>query len=257
MSKKVCIVIPVYSERLNRDEKLSIDLVQKNLSCYDIYFMTHKGLDMRQYEQYKGIKVIYFPKRYFKNTRTYSRLLLKENFYKSFLNYKYMLIVQTDALVLGNAQLLNSFMDKHYDYWGASWENPVEICSFEVNKELKKKMLGAFPGICRYLFRKPKQCYVGNGGLSLRNIRKTIALLKEKRFYAMLWLDNEDKFFAYHGLSNRVDYNIAPTALVDQFSVESKIRFIEEIKPFGVHGWDRIGKYWVSKYINSIGICHK
>lgn len=257
MSKKVCIVIPIYMETLSRDERLSIELVLQNLFYYDIYFMTYKGMDMKQYEQYKGIKVVYFPRRYFKNTRTYSRLLLKENFYKRFLEYKYMLIVQTDALVLGNAQMLNDFMDKNYDYWGARWEKPVEICSLEIHRNIKKKISMLSPFLKNYLLKNPKQCYVGNGGLSLRNIRKTIALLREKRFYAMLWLDNEDKFFAYHGLNNNVDYSIAPVELVDQFAVESMIKSINEINPFGVHGWDRIGRFWVEKYLDMIGVSYR
>lgn len=256
MSKKVCVVIPVYKEKLNKYEKLSIELAQNNLSCYDIYFITYKELNMRQYKEYKGIKALYFPKRYFKNTHTYSRLLLKECFYKKFINYKYMLIVQTDALVLGDSQMLNGFLDKNYDYWGARWEKPVEICSFEIQKDIKKKILACFPILRNYLCRIPKQCYIGNGGLSLRNIRKTIALLREKRRYAILWFDNEDKFFAYHGLENNVNYNVAPLKLVDKFAIESMIRSIDIIKPFGVHGWDRIGKFWVLKYLDSIGICH-
>ena len=250
MGTKVCIIIPIYKEKLNKDEKLSIELVQKNLTCYDKYFVTFKGMNMRQYKRYGGIGVVYFPKRYFKNTRSYSRLLLKESFYKKFFYYKYMLIVQTDALVLGNAQMLDNFIHKDFDYWGARWEKPVEICQFDIEKKLKKKILAVFPDCGKYLFRKPKQCYVGNGGLSLRNIRKTTALLREKRLYAPLWLDNEDKFFAYHGLDNTSNYSIAPLSMVDKFAVESRIRLIHEIKPFGVHGWDRIGRFLVLRYLD-------
>lgn len=256
LSKQACILIPIYKPKLDKYERLSIDLVAERMSCYDIYFITYRGLDLKKYAKYKNIKVSYFPKRYFKNTTSYSRLLLNVEFYKRFLEYTYMLIVQTDALVLGEADQLESFMNQHYDYWGARWEKPVEIQCVEIRMDLKNKILKWFPFINKHLGRITKQCYVGNGGFSLRNIKKTIALLKEKRIYAALWYGNEDKFFAYHGLDNHVNYKIAPPELVDKFSVESLIRSIRDIKPFGLHGWDRIGRTWVLKYLDIIGIAH-
>lgn len=255
MNRRVCVVIPIYKERLDRYEKLSIDLVIQKLSCYDIYFATYKEMDMSAYEQYQEIKVMYFQKRYFKNTFSYSRLLLKESFYGKFSLYKYMLIVQNDAFILGNAEQLESFMSKKYDYWGARWEKPVEICSLELEKNIKKEVMPFCPtGIQKLLFRNPRICSVGNGGLSLRNIKKTIALLREKKKYALLWLDNEDKFFAYHGLDNKTGYRIAPKNMVDKFSLESMIRQLDSIKPFGVHGWDKIDHCYVLKYIRQNNI---
>lgn len=254
MRKKVCVVIPIYKEKPDRYDRLSLNLIQKNLPCYDRFFITYYGMDMDQYKRYKGIKTVYFPKRYFQSISTYSRLLLKEKFYRRFIEYRYMLIVQTDALVLGNAQMLESFTRRGFDYWGARWEDPVEICSFEIQKDFKRKLLRTLPNCGNYLFKNPKMCCVGNGGLSLRNIRKTIALLQEKKLYAWLWLDNEDKFFAYHGQTNRAGYRIAPIELVDKFSIESMVRSIDEIRPFGVHGWDRLGKSVVLRYIDDIGV---
>ena len=255
MNKRVCIVIPIYKKKLSRYEKLSIDLVIQKLSCYDIYFATYKEMNMSSYGQYKGIKVKYFPRRYFRSIFSYSRLLLKENFYQKFSAYKYMLIVQDDALVLGSAEQLESFMNKNFDYWGARWEKPVEIGSFDIEKKLKKKLLPFCPDVIqKLLFKNPRSCSVGNGGLSLRNNKKTIALLREKKIYAWLWLDNEDKFFAYHGLDNHAEYRIAPESMVDEFSVESMIRQLDVIKPFGLHGWDRIGHSYVLKYLKQNNI---
>lgn len=255
LNKQVCVVIPIYKDKISRYEKLSIDLIEKRLFCYDIYFITHRKLSLEEYKQYKNIKIVYFPKRYFLNTTTYSRLLLKESFYKKFLGYKYMLIVQNDTLILGDAGILKGIMKKNFDFWGASWEKPVEICSFEIEKNLKKKINNICPiWLQKQIFKNPRKCYVGNGGLSLRNINKTIKLLREKRLYAKIWLDNEDKFFAYHGLFNHVGYRIAPENLVDQFSLESRIRYLEDIKPFGLHGWDRIGFTYVLNYLRKTNI---
>lgn len=255
LGKQVCIVIPIYKDKMSRYERLSIGLTEKRLCCYDIYFITHRRLNLENYKQYKNIKIVYFPKRYFKNTITYSRLLLKESFYRKFSAYKYMLIVQSDALILNEADALDNIMKKNFDFWGAMWETPVEICSFEIEKSIKNKFMKICP-VClqKQIFRNPIKCYVGNGGLSLRNINKTIELLREKKLYAEFWFDNEDKFFAYHGLLNHVGYRIAPKDLVDQFSLESRIRYLETIKPFGLHGWDRIGHSYVLRYLKKINI---
>ena len=255
MNKKVCVLIPIYKPKINKYEKLSIDLTEKKLSCFDIFFVTYKQLDLRNYKDYKNISVMYFPKRYFKNTISYSRLLLKEGFYKKFLDYTYMLIVQTDALILGDAKQLDSFIKKHFDYWGARWAKPVEIHSVEIEKGLKKRILERYPNaLVKRVFNNPRYCLVGNGGLSLRNIRKTIHLIRDKKIYAAIWFGNEDKFFAYYGLENNVNYHIAPANMVDRFSLESFIKqSFNQIKPFGVHAWVTKGKKQVLCYLNKMG----
>lgn len=252
-NKQVCVVIPIYKSRLNKYERLSIDLVKEKLSCCDIFFMAHKELDMEEYRQDKEIKAVYFPKRYFNNSMAYSRLLLKEEFYKRFSDYKYMLIVQTDALVLGNAQQLDMFFRQGYDYWGARWRRPVKIHSVEVRRDLW--IFSAFPDIFwKYICRHPRYCFVGNGGLSLRNIKKTIALLREKKIYAAVWFDNEDKFFAYHGLKNHVNFKVAPEDMADSFSLEDFIKQrLNEAQPFGVHAWRRWAELQTIRYLKEHG----
>lgn len=254
--KKVCIIIPIYKERLNKFEQLSIRLVKQKLALYDTYFITYHTLDMRGYREFSNIKVNFFPKKYFKNALSYNRLLLNPHFYRCFEDYTYMLIVQTDALVLGEADQLEKFMAMHYDYWGARWREPVEICAWDILEKTKKKIMAKCPKVIRRcLTISPQMCYVGNGGLSLRNIDRTIALLDEKRMQAWCWLDNEDKFFAYYGLKNSVGYRIAPSDQVDEFSLEGMIKQkLGEVDPFGVHGWEKAGKLKVTDYLRNKGI---
>lgn len=252
MKKRVCIIIPIYKKKPDKYDRFCVDRTILKLSCYDIFFLTYPELNLEEYRKYSEIKTVYFPKRYFKNTITYSKLLLKKSFYISFADYEYMLIVQTDALVLGEAEQLELFMDKGFDYWGARWVEPVEICSFEIEKNLKKELLRYLPEcIAKRLFKNPKFCYVGNGGFSLRNIRKTIALLDENRLNAKMWLDNEDKFFAYFGQNNHVNFKVAPKNMVDSFSLESAIKnSLDTINPFGLHAWRKKGRFQVLNYLN-------
>lgn len=254
MNKKVCVIIPIYKSKLDPYEKLSINLTEKKLSCFDIYFITYRELNLKNYKEYRNIKVMYFPKKFFKNTISYSRLLLKEGFYKKFIAYSYMLIVQTDALILGDAKQLDNFINKRFDYWGARWAKPVEIHSFEVNKGMKKIIMERYPDfIVNRVFKNPKYCTVGNGGLSLRNIKKTINLIRDKKAYAAVWLGNEDKFFAYYGLDNNVNYRLAPASEVDKFSLESFIKqSLNDVKPFGVHAWESKGKKQVLCYLDGM-----
>ncbi len=252
--KKLCIIIPIYKEKLNKFERLSIQLVQQKLSGYDTYFITYNTLNVQEYRVFKSIKVKFFPKKYFKSTRSYSRMLLNPAFYKCFADYRYMLIVQTDALILGDSSQLEKFMEMDYDYWGARWKKPVEIGAFSLFFDRKReKTLPQFIQKCRHI--RSRICYVGNGGLSLRNIDKTIALLEKMRFYAVCWLDNEDKFFAYYGLKNTVGYKLAPIGLVDEFSLEDMIKEkLGRIATFGVHGWDKTGRLKVMDYLRNRGI---
>ncbi len=149
--KTVAIVVPMYKEKLSENEKISIKHLLHFLGNYDKYFITPKKLRTNHPE----FKIIKFNNKYFKNTKTYSKLLLTKNFYKKFNDYKYILIYQLDALVFSD-QLLY-WCNKNYDYIGAPW----------INSEMKK---------LNHNYNKPDHC--GNGGFSLRNIKNSIKTLE-------------------------------------------------------------------------------
>lgn len=224
-----CVVIPVYKEVPDKIDKIVISNILSQMVGYDVYFVVPKGFDIEKYKTY-GAEFKFFEKRYFRSEKTYSRLLLKTEFYEAFQEYEYMLIVQTDAWIFKKGADLAEFTFKGYDYIGAPWREGIE--AYPV----------AFKGLS-YIrkFMKKRTCYVGNGGLSLRNIQKTCMLLREKRRYTFLWNTGEDVFFAFHGQESRCNFHIAPVELAGQLALEknAKEQIGEGQLPFGVHGWDK------------------
>jgi hypothetical protein len=157
-----CICIPIYKNEISKTESLSLRQCLKILNNYDIYFITHKGVKRSQYDkicsQHGPIKTgyKYFPRKFFRNIDGYNSLLLSQNFYLSFSEYKYILIYQLDAFVFSD-QLIE-WCNKKYDYIGAPWlvyHGPFEGLDFQ---------------------EKP----IGNGGFSLRKLT-TFCELYSKR----------------------------------------------------------------------------
>ena len=79
------------------------------------------------------------------NQRIYSKILKKPDFWENFTNWKHILIIQTDALILKKIDDIYF----NYEYIGAKW----------ADNTLKG----------------------GNGGFSLRNIQKMIEITEENR----------------------------------------------------------------------------
>jgi hypothetical protein len=153
-----CIVIPVYKDKLTEFEIISLKQCCVILGKYPIIFVTHKDLNQTVYnticdEKKISYKYEYFNKKYFINISGYNALLLSKKFYKKFDNYEYMLIYQLDAYVFRDE--LEYWCKKGYDYIGAPW------IRLNISRTIPE-------------FYDPPA--VGNGGFSLRNIKRLIAI---------------------------------------------------------------------------------
>ena len=128
------VVIPIYKYNLEEYEKHSLysifNILQKD---YCIAAICGETFDMQKFYNDNNIKnftfdrVITFDNKYFKSIDSYNDLCLTNDLYKAFLNeFEYMLIAQTDCLVLSNQ--LKKFIDKKYYYIGSPivWPNTVE-----------------------------------------------------------------------------------------------------------------------------------
>ena len=229
MNKRLVVIIPVYQNRLNDSETISVRICQKKMSKYDIYFIAPFGLNMEAYREFASIKVKRFPDHYFKGVDTYNKLMMNPKFYVEFSEYEYMLIAQTDTLILQDGAEIEKFMDAGYDYWGAPWEECQHYWFYTTKRFLYEKFkLGK-----KFLLR------VGNGGFSLRHIKKTIHLLNEKKVWKILWRGNEDFFFSCYGLDNKSGYRVAPLNLARKFALETDIKKNLENgeQPYAVHKW--------------------
>lgn len=234
--KQLVVVIPLYKEILKQNEIVSVERTLEILDEYDICFVAPKSMNMKFYEKYVDAKVIRFPDKYFKSTDTYSKMLLRTDFYKKFAEYEYMLIAQTDTMILKRDRtVLDRIMKMDYDYVGAVWEPAYELYPL---------MTYGMSIVRRIL--KAKKCYIGNGGFCLRKINTTIRLLNDKRFASMTWKYPEDLFFGYYGSNDVSFYKNAPIEIANQLTMEkTALKELENgNKPFAVHAWE----LWIGEF---------
>ena len=227
--QKLCIIIPVYKSFPMMEDIFSLKRLSQLAQGENIFWVAPDNLDLSAYKDYHW-KEERFQNKYFKNVDGYTKLLLSQEFYQRFIDYDYMLICQTDALLLQPVRKIYEFIELSYDYYGAPW--PEGTISYQYS----------FRGLSLVKwFMKQKVCYVGNGGFSLRNIERTIALLKEKKKYTRIWNSGEDQFFAYHGQCNQVGFRLAPLEVAEKFALEQNARtkMMNGFVPIGVHAWTK------------------
>lgn len=253
MSARQAIIVPLYKEVLTPAERLSLERTLALLAQHDVYIVGPERL--RSYfaqlsDQYDNrLHVSLFADQFFTGIEGYNRLLISERFYARFEAYEYMLIVQTDALVLSDE--LTLWCSKGYSYIGApmfkGFTTPTQPLSL----------------FC-----------VGNGGFSLRNIRDFLRVLRQPRLFQNKlmedwpgsWLStcyrylkdywcysykntqinitvNEDVFWGLF-VSARCDFFTVPTvdeAIAFAFEAEPEYLYARNGNrlPFGCHAWQR------------------
>ncbi|WP_100612541.1 DUF5672 family protein [Confluentibacter lentus] len=245
--KLVTIIIPIYKVNLSKTEQMSLNQCIKVLGDFDIVFVQPEKLDSSSINFEGKIRTEFFPDYYFENVFGYNRLMLSEDFYQRFLDYKYMLIYQLDAFVFKNE--LKAWCDKEYDYIGAPW-----IASPNTPQ---KKILGLFDSK-RKKERRKIFFKVGNGGFSLRNISKSFKIAQEmkddietnlkrdkKDFYIM-----EDVFWSIIVPKHYPDFRIPEYKEALGFAMDRKpdlaIKLNKNMLPFGCHGIDKpkVETFW-------------
>lgn len=268
---KNIIVIPVYKNKIDKYEMISLRRCCEVMKNHTICLVTYNKCDCTIYNEIASqFNVILlrenFSEDMFKGLAGYNRLLISKSFYKRFVHYDYMLICQLDAYVFRDE--LNKWCAKGYDYIGAPWFESYS--SHEQGAKLWK---------------------VGNGGFSLRKIKTHIKVLSHiGPIFGMqhLWklTNNRDiihrcyfVFKSILGWHNTIDYFVNQykdqedlfwTQYVQTLGFKMKIPMVEDaipfaferspeylyVKneyklPFGAHAWQKYNfeTFW-SKFIN-------
>lgn len=241
--KTVRVVIPIYKDKLDENEELSLSQCRIMLSNYPICFLKPKSLNLSfLLEMYPEIQIENFPDDYFKDIQSYNKLMLSTEFYERFLDYEYILIYQLDAFVFRDE--LKYWCERNYDYIGAPWilkpkYNNSPLFLFLWFKYLVYKLKGKdFNPII--LGNK-----VGNGGFSLRRVCKfheATCIQKDKiRFYLeksnLNSKFNEDVFWALENPTFRYPhYKEALLFSIDDYP-DIGLKMNNDILSFGCHGW--------------------
>lgn len=173
--KKVAIIVPVYKNVLALSEQVSLNHLRQYCSGYDLFFLHPYGLTF-DFDT-TDFTPISMDAKYFKNVQSYNKLCLSPEFYRQFIDYEYILIYQLDAYVFKDE--LAYWCNQGYSYIGAPWiklsRASRHACS--LNKCFAKLGISyRFKNTNKHVFK----C-TGNGGLSLRNVRDTLAVLESNR----------------------------------------------------------------------------
>lgn len=240
-NKKVAIVIPLYKKLISEYESISLRQCLKTCNNQEIVFIKPVSLDITSYIQIENPHIVEFEGHFFSSIAGYNRLLINPLFYKKFSDYEYILIYQLDAFVFQDN--LRAWCELGLDYVGAPWINvePVE--------RFRKSLVMSKYSIIRRLkqivdFGKKEPPWVGNGGLSLRKVRKFYALsVFVSPIISMLGYQNlnEDLIWSLLVPKYFPFFKIATFDQAVNFSIETSptiaLSYLNGEKPFGIHGW--------------------
>jgi hypothetical protein len=270
-NEKVAVVIPIYKASLTKEELASLNSVKQKLIDIDVILfgpIKIKEFIVKLSNDF-GFKsrIEFFENKFFKSISGYNRLLINKKFYETFSSYDFILIVQTDALIIGSSLDLLKFCEMNYSYIGAPWFDSDHINTTS-----------------------PKVSGVGNGGLSLRNIKDHLFVLYTKcgskslkkklneyiinsnsgfnKFIKLLIVNfgldtifpviNEDRFWGFVVPKQYEIFKVASHDHAINFSFEAMPSYLYNINgnnlPFGCHAWERYDKnFWVNHLSLDIG----
>ena len=239
MTHSIAVVTPLYKKTPSDVELVSIAHNFGILFKHQQFVVAPEGLDLSDYgEVLNGCKIFRLDAMHFKSVDSYSRLMLLKDFYQLFDNFEYMLLVQPDAIVFYDE--LESWCERGYDYIGAPWPDGHDIRPLTFRSvHLADRLL--------YKFYKPVRKYVGNGGLSLRNISAALKTLGRHWLAARTWDVYEDLFWALYSR------NIPGEKEASMFSLEMEpstyYHANSNLLPLGCHAWEKyVPEFWQAQF---------
>jgi hypothetical protein len=255
-TKKVAVIIPVYKNAITTLEKVAFTQIQNVLAKYPRIIVKPQSLTLSgEITNFGSSGVQSFDDRYFKGIEGYNALMLADEFYERFLDYEFILIHQLDAFVFTDE--LNYWCDQLYDYIGAPWIPAGDYP--DVIKAVKSKI--QFYYHARYNVQKnglPSRMQyeykVGNGGLSLRRVKKFHELSISMRHKMDIYLTrhehqfNEDIFWSIELNRKQKLVKVPSWKAALRFSIEQPPAKCIELNnnqlPFGCHAWDLHLDFW-------------
>lgn len=262
-NKKVVIVIPTHRPYFTDDDKISLSHLKKYLGKYDTFFVIPSRISSKTFTS-MGYEVKKVDNIFFGTLRRANEMYLSKKFYEAFKKYDFMLIYQLDALIFSNQ--LEKWIKSGYDFIAAPWFRPI---------------------IGYLSHKKGSPSSGGNGGFSLRNIKKSIKILDivnrsasrtsknpiiRKLWFPIalllgkshkIWLKapatnypfNEDGFWSLEAPKYDSSFKVAPFKIALQFAFEKFPRKCFELNnyqlPFGCHGWSKYDPDFWAKFILS------
>lgn len=254
--KQVAVIIPFYKTELTELENISLSQCLKTLSSYPIFAIKPVSLDLSSISDHNLFSdIISFDNYLFEGIQGYNELMLSPDFYKSFLDFEFILVHQLDAFVFRDE--LADWCKKRYDYIGAPWLK--RLADPDAIKAIKTRIITRYH-IYFNTFEdnlpsdRQFDNTVGNGGFSLRRVQKFYDL--SIRFKSLIQeyhkreehQFHEDVFWSIEVNRKKKYLNIPKYKKALFFSFENRLE--QSIKhthghiPFGCHAWDQHLDFW-------------
>ncbi len=233
------VVVPIYKDEISVEELVSVKRLCELIHPENIKLVCPDSLVVEKLpEILSNVRVERFADHYFESVSGYNKLMLEIDFYKRFINYKYILIYQLDCYLFSSR--LDEFTTLDFDYIGAPWprKNIYRLFAKVYPLDLR---LG---GICRLLLG--KSTTVGNGGFSLRKVDAFIKVLKKLNWRLKSWKFNEDLFYSHCAPLYCKGFKVSDEKTAVKFGLDQEPKeFIDKYgldKPLGCHGWNQYEK---------------
>lgn len=254
-----CVIIPLYKTELSATEIISLKQSLDVFRGETFYFVVPKELNLSRFVtdyELTDENIVRFNDSFFKNIDGYNRLLMNPEFYQAFGSFDYMLICQLDVFVFSNQ--LTYWTQKGYDYIGAPWLDSEPTILRDLFRNLNK--------IYRHFLNKKQRSFehlnlVGNGGFSLRNIRKHYSIALEQQELISKHIKNrpennyyiEDVFWSIQVPKLYPDFKIPEYREALHFAIDRKpkraFQLLQNKLPFACHGFNKpkVFNFWKSK----------
>lgn len=265
-SQPAAIAIPLYKEKPDRLELLSLQQCMNILHQHPFIFFVPESLNTIFYQEYCANKISFkfqkFKDNYFSGLKSYNKLMMSPVFYRQFSMFEYILIYQLDAWVFRDELLY--WCKKGYDYIGAPWfkgwdkASPGAECIGIGNGGLSLRKVSSHRRVLHSFsyIKKPRELF--NNFKINKNFNEFTEFIKRltiknNTFYLFNdYKSNEDYFWGSVVPANFKWFKLPPVSEALKFSIEvNPSHFIkkEEELPFGCHAWQKYEPEFWKKYI--------
>ena len=253
----IIIVIPTHKPTINSYERTSLEQLLKILPDYKIVFAIPDHIEFSPAQLIPGnkilekVEVVRFKKEGFTSAKGYNKLLVTKDFFEPFRKYKFMFLYQMDAYVFYDA--LQEWASKGYDYIGAPWVKEDEMHLMKTMYRGKYSFVFSFMRFINRVFFGKKDYAIGNGGMSLRNIPKSLLVLDKLSSLANKWQTHEDIFWSMAVPMLYPFFKVPNMNEAFSFSFERDPEKFLELNnnqlPFGCHAWEKFSPEFWKKHI--------
>ena len=195
-------VTPIWKPRLDAAELENVHRSLNTGGRHCLQFLAPEGLNLGFYlSEFPRVSVRQIEQRHLRSVADYNALMLSSDFYENYVDFDFLVLVQTDAVLIRDLSDLD-LADK--DYVGAPWIQGVKY------RRIASRLALSIPGTHERpvspgrVIARLTGCtaWVGNGGLSIRRVPSFVETCRDIEHLVPRYLKgnvNEDVVFSTVG----------------------------------------------------------